>query len=65
MSGADARAGADPQTAPPIEGVDNFVPMVMGGLESVATKHPAIQESHTPETLQLTRTILRISGDAN
>ena len=46
---AVSTAGADPQTAPPIEGVDSFVPMVMGGLESVATKHPASQESHTPE----------------
>jgi SnoaL-like domain len=38
-------AGADPQTAPPLQGVDNFVPMVMGGLEKVATKH----HCHTPE----------------
>lgn len=30
---AVSTAGADPQTAPPIEGVDNFAPMVMGGLE--------------------------------
>ena len=33
----------------PLEGVESFVPMVMGGLENVATMHPAIQESHTPE----------------
>ncbi|SPM35719.1 3-phenylpropionate/cinnamic acid dioxygenase, small subunit [Mycobacterium rhizamassiliense] len=38
-------AGADPQTAAPIEGVDNFVPMVLGGLEGVATVH----HCHTPE----------------
>jgi SnoaL-like domain len=37
--------GADPMTAPPIEGVDNFVPVVLGGLESVATMH----HCHTPE----------------
>jgi hypothetical protein len=36
---------ADPKTAPPLQGVDNFVPMVMGGLENVATKH----HCHTPE----------------
>lgn len=28
---AVSTAGADPQTAPPIEGVGNFAPMVMGG----------------------------------
>ena len=37
--------GADPMTAEPIEGVDNFVPMVLGGLEGVATMH----HCHTPE----------------
>jgi len=42
---AVSTGGADPQTAPPLEGVDNFVPMVMGGLETVATKH----HCHTPE----------------
>jgi hypothetical protein len=42
---AVSTAGADPQTAPPIEGVDNFVPMVLGGLVGVATKH----HCHTPE----------------
>jgi SnoaL-like domain len=41
--------GADPMTTPPVEGLDNFVPMVMGGLENVATKHLEIQRSHTPE----------------
>src|SRR5271163_4687182 len=38
-------AGAGPMTAPPLAGVDNFVPMVSGGLETVATKH----HCHTPE----------------
>jgi hypothetical protein len=38
-------AGADPMTAAPLEGVDNFVPMVLGGLEGVATMH----HCHTPE----------------
>lgn len=42
---AVSTAGADPKTAAPIEGVDKFVPMVMGGLENVATKH----HCHTPE----------------
>lgn len=42
---AVSTAGADPQTAPPIEGVESFVPMVLGGLENVATKH----HCHTPE----------------
>jgi SnoaL-like domain len=37
--------GADAMTAPPLEGIDNFVPMVMGGLENVATMH----HCHTPE----------------
>lgn len=37
--------GADPQTAPPIEGVDNFAPTVLGGLQGVATVH----HCHTPE----------------
>jgi SnoaL-like domain len=42
---AVSTAGADPMTAPPLEGVDYFVPMVMGGLENVATMH----HCHTPE----------------
>ena len=42
---AVSTGGADPQTAAPIEGVDNFVPMVLGGLENVATMH----HCHTPE----------------
>jgi len=37
--------GADPMTAPPVEGVNNFVPMVLGGLENAATMH----HCHTPE----------------
>jgi len=37
--------GADPMTAPPVEGVDNFVPMVMASLENAATMH----HCHTPE----------------
>lgn len=42
---AVSTGGADPLTAPPIEGVDNFAPTVMGGLEGVATMH----HCHTPE----------------
>lgn len=42
---AVSTSGADPKTAPPLEGVDNFVPMVMGGLENAATMH----HCHTPE----------------
>ncbi|MBW0013534.1 nuclear transport factor 2 family protein [Mycobacterium sp.] len=42
---AVSAGGADPKTAPPLEGVDNFVPMVMGGLGNVATMH----HCHTPE----------------
>jgi hypothetical protein len=42
---AVSTGGADPMTAPPLAGVDSFVPMVMGGLEKVATMH----HCHTPE----------------
>jgi hypothetical protein len=42
---AVSAGGADPKTAPPLEGVESFVPMVMGGLENVATMH----HCHTPE----------------
>jgi hypothetical protein len=28
---AVSTGGADPMTAPPLRGVDNFIPMVMGG----------------------------------
>ena len=49
---AVSTAGADPMTAAPIEGVNNFVPMVMGGLENVATKH----HCHTPELTLISAT---------
>ncbi len=42
---AVSTGGADPMTAPPVEGADNFVAMVMGGLENAATVH----HCHTPE----------------
>lgn len=42
---AVSTGGADPKTAAPLEGVDNFVPMVIGGLENAATMH----HCHTPE----------------
>ena len=35
---AVSTGGADPKTASRLEGVHNFVPMVMGGLENVATR---------------------------
>ena len=54
---AVSTAGADPKTAPPLEGVDNFVPMVMGSLENAATMH----HCHTPEiTLTSASTATRI-----
>ena len=37
--------GADPQTAPPLEGFDAFFPVVWGGVEHAATVH----HCHTPE----------------
>lgn len=37
--------GTDPMTAPPVEGVENFVPTVLAGLAGVATMH----HCHTPE----------------
>lgn len=37
--------GTDPMTAPPVQGVENFVPTVLAGLEGVATMH----HCHTPE----------------
>jgi hypothetical protein len=46
---AVSTGGADPKTAPPLEGVHNFVLVVMGGLANVATMHPAVQEGHTPD----------------
>ena len=42
---APSTGGADPMTAPPVEGVDNFVPMVLDSLENAATMH----HCHTPE----------------
>jgi SnoaL-like domain len=42
---AVSTGGADPKTAPPLEGVDSFVPMVLGSLENAATMH----HCHTPE----------------
>jgi hypothetical protein len=50
---AVSTGGADPMTAPPVQGVDNFVPMVMASLENAATMH----HCHTPEiTLTSTTT---------
>jgi ketosteroid isomerase-like protein len=42
---AVSTGGADPRTAPPVEGADTFVPMVLGSLENAATVH----HCHTPE----------------
>jgi hypothetical protein len=42
---AVSTGGADPMTAPPVEGVDDFVPMVLASLEGAATMH----HCHTPE----------------
>ncbi len=42
---AVSTGGADPMTAPPVEGADTFVPMVLGSLEGAATMH----HCHTPE----------------
>jgi hypothetical protein len=42
---AVSTGGADPKMAPPLEGVDNLVPMVMGSLENAATMH----HCHAPE----------------
>lgn len=42
---AVSTGGADPMTAPPVEGVDNFVPMVLASLAGAATMH----QCHTPE----------------
>jgi SnoaL-like domain len=44
---AVSTGGADPMTGPPVEGVDNFVPVVMAGLENAATMH----HCHTPEII--------------
>jgi hypothetical protein len=42
---AVSTGGADPMTAPPVAGVDNFVPAVLASLDGVATVH----HCHTPE----------------
>jgi hypothetical protein len=42
---AVSTGGADPMTAPPMEGADNFVATVLGGLKNAATVH----HCHTPE----------------
>lgn len=42
---AVSTGGADPMTAPPVEGADTFVPMVLASLEGAATMH----HCHTPE----------------
>jgi hypothetical protein len=39
LDGAVSTGGADSQTGPPIHGVDEFVPMVIGALEGVGTVH--------------------------
>lgn len=42
---AISSGGADGQTAPPLHGLDEFVPVVLGGVEHAHTKHHV----HTPE----------------
>lgn len=42
---AVSTGGADPQTAPPLNGFDEFFPVVWGGVEYAATVH----HCHTPE----------------
>ena len=42
---AISTAGADGQTAPDLNGLDEFVPVVLGGVEHAQTKHHV----HTPE----------------
>mgnify|MGYP003775782295 CR=1 FL=1 len=42
---AVATGGADPQTMPPLEGLDAFEPVVLGGIAGAATVH----HCHTPE----------------
>lgn len=42
---AVSTGGADPQTAPPLNGFDAFFPVVWGGVEHAATVHHV----HTPE----------------
>jgi hypothetical protein len=45
LDAAVSTGGADPMTGPPIDGVENFVPMVIGTLTGVTTVH----HCHTPE----------------
>ena len=42
---AVSSGGADGQTAPPLHGLDAFVPVVLGGVEHAQTKHHV----HSPE----------------
>ena len=42
---AVSTGGADPQTMPPLEGLDAFEPVVLGGIAGAATVH----HCHTPE----------------
>jgi hypothetical protein len=42
---AISTGGADGQTAPDLNGLDEFVPVVLGGVEHAQTKHHV----HTPE----------------
>jgi hypothetical protein len=42
---AVSSGGGDPMTAPPLEGVDTFVPTVLAGIGGAATMH----HCHTPE----------------
>jgi hypothetical protein len=42
---AISTGGADGQTAPPLHGLDEFLPVVLGGVQDAQTKH----HCHTPE----------------
>ena len=42
---APSGGGADPMTAPPLDGVDSFVPTALAGIGDAATMH----HCHTPE----------------
>ncbi|MGH3580347.1 MAG: nuclear transport factor 2 family protein, partial [Mycobacterium sp.] len=42
---AISTGGADGQTAPDLHGLDEFLPVVLGGVEGAQTKH----HCHTPE----------------
>jgi SnoaL-like protein len=63
---AVSTGGADPMTAPALKGPevrDNFVPMVMGGLETGLTSDTTATTWRI-KTLDLTRTIMKVSGDS-